>query len=108
MQQKYYNTKLITNSPIEVNASKVLTPYAFELLKKEIVQKELYAILQINDKRFIATEETLSCSCQQYEFSGILYKYILMRWRRESSLPCRNKVINPIRYNEKLHGVTIC
>ncbi|ERN01693.1 hypothetical protein AMTR_s00090p00159150 [Amborella trichopoda] len=53
MQQKYYNTKLITNSPIEVNASKVLTPYAFELLKKEIVQKELYAILQINDKRFI-------------------------------------------------------
>ncbi|KAL4191286.1 hypothetical protein AMTRI_Chr07g29100 [Amborella trichopoda] len=73
--------------------------------------------IQINDERFIATEETLSCSCQQYEFSGILCrhairvlvaanvfqipdKYIPMRWCRESSLPCRNKVSNPIRCNE--------
>ncbi|KAL4204736.1 hypothetical protein AMTRI_Chr01g133520 [Amborella trichopoda] len=107
--------------------------------KKKIVQKELYAIFQINDERFIvrhyskveggrtvtwkATEETLSCCCQQYEFSRILCrhairvlvaanvfqipdKYILMRWRCESSLPCRNKVSNPIRCNERLRGVT--
>ncbi|XP_043708668.1 protein FAR1-RELATED SEQUENCE 11-like [Telopea speciosissima] len=118
MQRKLHKVCLKTGSPIESHAATVLTPYAFCKLQEELVLAPQYASLQIEDGCFIVRhhtqmdggckviwvphEELISCSCHQFEFSGILCRhvlrvlstnncfhipeqYLLIRWRCVSS-----------------------
>ncbi|KAK7275372.1 hypothetical protein RIF29_16488 [Crotalaria pallida] len=128
MRQKYHNPALRTNFLIEEHAATILTPYAFELLQHEIELSTKYAATesgndtyivrhhtQINGGRFVSwikEEESIHCSCKEFEFSGILCrhairvllnndcfslptKYLPSRWRRESSLiPKSSHLIN--------------
>ncbi|XP_075096228.1 protein FAR1-RELATED SEQUENCE 11-like [Nicotiana tabacum] len=119
MRQKYYNPQIKTFMPMEKHASKVLTPFAFKLLQDEIIFSIEYGLFSNSDGCYIVhhynktnggrfvywnpLEEVVQCSCQEFEFSGILYrhsiqvlnahnyfmlpeKYLLARWRQENSL----------------------
>lgn len=93
LQRKLHKVCLKTGSPIESHAATVLTPYAFCKLQEELVLAPQYASLQIEEGCFIMRhhtqmdggckviwvphEELISCSCHQFEFSGILCRHVL-------------------------------
>ena len=124
IRQKFQSLKLKTCMPMEENASTILTPYAFYVLQNEIVLSLHYAVFEAEKDsyivrhhlrtdgghlvRWIHLEEEVSCSCKQFECSGILCghairvlslknyfilpeRYLPVRWRLESSLFPRNK-----------------
>ncbi|KAK9282291.1 hypothetical protein L1049_005205 [Liquidambar formosana] len=93
MQRKVHKVSLKTGSPIESHAATVLTTYAFCKLQEELVLAPQYASLMVDDNYFIVRHHTemdggykvlwaphdefISCSCHQFEFSGILCRHVL-------------------------------
>ncbi|KAH7517002.1 hypothetical protein FEM48_Zijuj09G0015800 [Ziziphus jujuba var. spinosa] len=93
MQRKVQKVSLKTGSPIESHAVAVLTPYAFCKLQEELVLAPQYASLMVDDTYFIVRHHTemdggckvlwsphdefISCSCHQFEFSGIICRHVL-------------------------------
>lgn len=93
MQRKQQNVGLKTGSPIESHAASLLTPYAFGKLQEELVMAPQYASLLVDEGCFqvkhhaemdgnhkvmwIPSQDLMSCSCRQFEFSGILCRHIL-------------------------------
>ncbi|KAK7284048.1 hypothetical protein RIF29_13799 [Crotalaria pallida] len=116
MQQNLQNVCLKTGAPMESHAATVLTPFAFSKLQEQLVLAAHYASFPIEDgflvrhhtkaeggrKVYWAPQEgIISCSCYQFEFSGILCRhslrvlstgncfqipdrYLPIRWRRIS------------------------
>ncbi|XP_045791729.1 protein FAR1-RELATED SEQUENCE 11-like [Trifolium pratense] len=126
MRQKYHNHLLKTSFPMEEHVASILTPYAFGLIQIEIELSTKYAATETNSGSFIVKhhtkddggrlvtwiegQESIRCSCKEFEFSGILCrhairvllmknyfhipsKYLPFRWRRESSLIPRSRHI---------------
>ncbi|EYU35024.1 hypothetical protein ABFS82_02G078100 [Erythranthe guttata] len=120
MQQNIQNISLKTGAPMESHASSVLTPFAFSKLQEQLVMAAHYASYQMDGGDFLVRHHTkleggrkvywapregiISCSCHQFEFSGILCRhalrvlstgncfqiperYLLLRWRRISLPP---------------------
>ncbi|KAK4846609.1 hypothetical protein QYF36_019816 [Acer negundo] len=94
-----------TCMPIEEHARSILTPYAFRVIQHEIELSMQYATRMDGEYLviWIPEDEQIHCSCKEFEHSGILYrhslrvfsiknyfqlpeKYLLLRWRLESSL----------------------
>ncbi|WCJ23382.1 FAR1-related sequence 11 [Euphorbia peplus] len=88
--QKVYSK---TGSPIETHAASVLTPYAFNKLQEELVLAPQYASFPIDDYCYQVRHHTqitggckviwdpcqehINCSCNQFEFIGILCRHVL-------------------------------
>lgn len=93
MQRKLQKICLKTGSPIESHAATILTPYAFGKLQEELLMAPQYASLLVDEGCFqvkhhtetdggckviwIPCQEHISCSCRQFEFSGILCRHVL-------------------------------
>ncbi|KAL6650766.1 hypothetical protein ACP70R_009691 [Stipagrostis hirtigluma subsp. patula] len=93
MLQNSQNVNLKTAAPMECHAAAVLTPYAFFKLQDELVAAAHYASFQLEWNVFLVrhrtetgdgcsvtwkqSEELISCSCQMFEFSGILCRHTL-------------------------------
>lgn len=93
MQRKVHKVSLKTGSPIESHAVTVLTPYAFCKLQEELVLAPQYASLVVDETYFVVRhhmemdggfkvlwiphDEFISCSCHQFEFSGIICRHVL-------------------------------
>uniref|UniRef100_A0A2N9EMT4 Protein FAR1-RELATED SEQUENCE n=1 Tax=Fagus sylvatica TaxID=28930 RepID=A0A2N9EMT4_FAGSY len=93
MQRKLLKVSLKTGSPIESHAATLLTPYAFSKLQEELVFAPQFASLLVDEGCFqvrhhtqidggcnvilIPCQEHISCSCHQFEFSGILCRHVL-------------------------------
>lgn len=91
LQQKLPSLK--TGSPIESHAASVLTPYAFGKLQEELVLAPQYASLLVDEGCFqvrhhtqvdggckviwVPSQEHISCSCCQFDFTGILCRHVL-------------------------------
>lgn len=118
MQQNIQNISLKTGAPMESHAASVLTPYAFSKLQEQLVMAAHYASYQMEDGflvrhhtkldggrkvYWVPREGIISCSCHQFEFSGILCRhalrvlstgncfqiperYLPLRWRRSMPL----------------------
>ncbi|KAL1564873.1 Protein FAR1-RELATED SEQUENCE 11 [Salvia divinorum] len=118
MQQNIQNISLKTGAPMESHAASVLTPFAFSKLQEQLVMAAHYASYQMEDcflvrhhtkleggqrVYWVPQEGILSCSCHQFEFSGILCRhalrvlstgncfriperYLPLRWRRSMPL----------------------
>lgn len=92
MQQNLQNLCLKTGAPMESHAATVLTPFAFSKLQEQLVLAAHYASFQTEDGflvrhhtkpeggrkvYWIPRESIISCSCHQFEFSGILCRHAL-------------------------------
>ncbi|KAH6766502.1 FAR1-related sequence 11 [Perilla frutescens var. hirtella] len=118
MQQNIQNISLKTGAPMESHAASVLTPFAFSKLQEQLVMAAHYASYQMEDGflvrhhtkleggrkvYWVPREGIISCSCHQFEFSGILCRhalrvlstgncfqiperYLPLRWRRSMPL----------------------
>uniref|UniRef100_A0A0A0KIN5 Protein FAR1-RELATED SEQUENCE n=1 Tax=Cucumis sativus TaxID=3659 RepID=A0A0A0KIN5_CUCSA len=116
MQQNLQNISLKTGAPMESHAATILTPFAFSKLQEQLVLAAHYASFQMDDGflvrhhtktdggrkvYWVPREGIISCSCHQFEFSGILCRhalrvlstgncfqipdsYLPIRWRRIS------------------------
>lgn len=116
MQQNLQNISLKTGAPMESHAATILTPFAFSKLQDQLVLAAHYASFQMEDGflvrhhtkieggrkvYWVPTEGIITCSCHQFEFSGILCRhalrvlstgncfqipdrYLPLRWRRIS------------------------
>ena len=116
MQQNLQNVCLKTGAPMESHAATILTPFAFSKLQEQLVLAAHYASFSIEDgflvrhhtkaeggrKVYWAPQEgIISCSCHQFEFTGILCRhslrvlstgncfqipdrYLPIRWRRNN------------------------
>ncbi|MBA0650644.1 hypothetical protein Goklo_018036 [Gossypium klotzschianum] len=121
MQQNLQNICLKTGAPMESHAASVLTPFAFSKLQEQLVLAAHYASFQMDDGflvrhhtkleggrkvYWVPREGIISCSCHQFEFSGILCRhalrvlstgncfqipdrYLPLRWRRISTSPAK-------------------
>ncbi|CAI0457455.1 unnamed protein product [Linum tenue] len=119
MQQNLQNINLKTGAPMESHAASVLTPYAFSKLQEQLVLAAHYASFQMEDGFLVRhhtkleggrkvywmpREGIISCSCHQFELSGILCRhtlrvlstgncfqiperYLPVRWRRVTGTP---------------------
>lgn len=119
MQQNIQNISLKTGAPMESHAASVLTPYAFSKLQEQLVMAAHYASYQLEDGflvrhhtkleggrkiYWVPREGIISCSCHQFDFSGILCRhalrvlstgncfqiperYLPARWRRRICVP---------------------
>ncbi|XP_052192880.1 protein FAR1-RELATED SEQUENCE 11 [Diospyros lotus] len=115
-QQNLQNICLKTGAPMESHAAAILTPFAFSKLQEQLVLAAHYASFQMEDGflvrhhtkldggrkvYWVPQEGIISCSCHQFEFSGILCRhalrvlstgncfqiperYLPLRWRRIS------------------------
>lgn len=92
MQQNLQNICLKTGAPMEAHAATVLTPFAFSKLQEQLVLAAHYASFQMEDGflvrhhtkleggrkvYWVPREGIISCSCHQFEFSGILCRHAL-------------------------------
>jgi len=93
MQQKLQKVCLKTGSPMESHAATILTPYAFSVLQEELVLAPQFASVlmdegcfdvrhhaQINESCKVmwdTCQQLIRCSCNQFEFVGILCRHIL-------------------------------
>lgn len=92
MQQNLQNICLKTGAPMESHAATILTPFAFSKLQEQLVLAAHYASFPFEDgflvrhhtkaeggrKVYWAPREgIISCSCHQFEFSGILCRHAL-------------------------------
>ncbi|KAI4298920.1 hypothetical protein L6164_032429 [Bauhinia variegata] len=91
-QQNLQNICLKTGAPMESHAVRILTPFAFSKLQEQLLLAAHYASFPMEDS-FLVTyhtkteggrkvywapkEEIISCSCHQFEFSGILCRHAL-------------------------------
>ncbi|KAJ4823493.1 Protein FAR1-RELATED SEQUENCE 11 [Turnera subulata] len=134
MQQNIQNICLKTGAPMESHAATILTPYAFSKLQEQLVLASHYASFQMEDGflvrhrtkldggrkvYWVPREGIISCSCHQFEFSGILCrhalrvlstgncfqipeKYLPMRWRRISTSPTKLLHSSPDDHGERI------
>ncbi|CAI9108539.1 OLC1v1008161C1 [Oldenlandia corymbosa var. corymbosa] len=93
LHRKVQRFPLKTGSPIESHVATVLTPYAFGKLQEELILAPQYASLMVDENYFIVRhhieidggckvlwapcDEFISCSCRNFEFTGILCRHIL-------------------------------
>lgn len=93
VQRIVQKVPLKTGSPIESHAATVLTPYAFSKLQEELVFAPQYASLMVDESYFVVRhhkemgggykvlwvphDEFISCSCHNFEFTGILCRHVL-------------------------------
>lgn len=93
MQRKSHKVSFKAGSPLESQAVAILTPYAFCKLQEELVLAPQYASLVVGENYYIVRHHTemdggckvvwipqdefISCSCQWFEFSGILCRHAL-------------------------------
>lgn len=116
---------------MESHAATVLTPYAFSKLQEQLVLAAHYASFQMEDGYlvrhhtkleggrkvyWVPREGIISCSCHQFEFSGILCRhalrvlstgncfqiperYLPIRWRKISTSPAK-----PLLNSSNDHG----
>lgn len=115
MQLNLQNISLKTGAPMESHAATILTPFAFSKLQEQLVMAAHYASFQVEESGFLVRHHTkveggrkvywapqdgvVTCSCQMFEFSGILCRhslrvlstgncfqvperYLPVRWRR--------------------------
>lgn len=91
--RRNHKISLKTGSPIESHAATVLTPYAFSKFQEQLVLAPQYASLLVDESFFIVRHHTemnggskvlwvphdefISCSCHDFEFSGILCRHVL-------------------------------
>ncbi|XP_043718728.1 protein FAR1-RELATED SEQUENCE 11-like isoform X3 [Telopea speciosissima] len=94
------NIDFQTGGPIEEHASKILTPYAFGLFKKEVISSFHYACDSIESGVWVVKHnsleegdckvhhvvgnETISCSCMGFEFNGILCRHAITVLQRNN------------------------
>lgn len=118
MQQKIQKNSLKTGSPIESHAARVLTPYAFNILQEELVFAPQYASLMLDENYFIVrhhtqldgghkvfwspTDEFISCSCQHFEFCGILCRHVLRVLSTNNCFHIPNQYLPPRWCNDPL------
>ncbi|KAF2320236.1 hypothetical protein GH714_026260 [Hevea brasiliensis] len=134
MQQNLQNVCLKTGAPMESHAATVLTPYAFSKLQEQLVLAAHYASFQVEDGflvrhhtkleggrkvYWVPREGIISCSCHQFEFSGILCRhafrvlstgncfqiperYLPFRWRRISTSPAKLLHNSPNVHRERM------
>ncbi|XP_010276293.1 PREDICTED: protein FAR1-RELATED SEQUENCE 11 [Nelumbo nucifera] len=138
MQQNLQNICLKTGAPMESHAATVLTPYAFCKLQEELVLAAHYASFQMDDGSFhvrhhtkleggrkviwIPREGIITCSCHQFEFSGILCRhalrvlstgncfqiperYLPLRWRRINTSPTKLLQTTPNDHAERVQAL---
>lgn len=88
---QYMNVK--TGMPIEEHARNILTPYAFNILQREIVQSVQYATTEMANGSYLVRhykkldgecvviwmpdDEQIHCTCKEFEHSGILCRHSL-------------------------------
>ncbi|CBI22921.3 hypothetical protein VitviT2T_006080 [Vitis vinifera] len=117
MQQKMHKVCLTTGSPIESHAAAVLTPYAFSKFQEEFVSAPKYASILLDEGCFhvrhhtqvdggckviwVPRQELISCSCHQFEFSGILCRHVLRVLSTNNCFHIPDQYL-PIRW----HGVS--
>ncbi|CAO2828597.1 unnamed protein product [Amaranthus hypochondriacus] len=92
MQQNLQNICLKTGAPMESHAASILTPFAFSKLQDQLVLAAHYASFEMEDGFLVRhhtklqggrkvhwnpREGIISCSCHQFEFSGILCRHAL-------------------------------
>ncbi|KAI9072176.1 hypothetical protein K1719_045843 [Acacia pycnantha] len=92
MQQNLQNICLKTGAPMESHAATILTPFAFSKLQEQLVLAAHYASFPLEDGFLVRhhtkaeggrrvywgpREGIISCSCLQFEFSGILCRHAL-------------------------------
>lgn len=92
MQQNLQNICLKTGAPMESHAAAILTPFAFSKLQEQLVLAAHYALFPLEDDflvrhhtkneggrrvYWVPREGIISCSCHQFEFSGILCRHAL-------------------------------
>lgn len=134
MQQNLQNISLKTGAPMESDAAAILTPFAFSKLQEQLVLAAHYASFQMDDG-FLVRHHTkmeggrkvywvprdgiISCSCHQFEFSGILCRhalrvlstgncfriperYLPVRWRRISTVSVKLLQSTPSDHAERV------
>ncbi|KAJ4964663.1 hypothetical protein NE237_016512 [Protea cynaroides] len=98
--QEMDNIDFQTGGPIEEHASKILTPYAFGLFKKEVISSFHYAcysnepgvwVVKHNSSEerdckvhHVVGEELISCSCMAFEHNGILCRHAITVLQRNN------------------------
>lgn len=134
MQQNLQNICLKTGAPMESHAATILTPFAFSKLQEQLVLAAHYASFQMEDGflvrhhtkleggrkvYWVPREGIISCSCHQFEFSGILCRhalrvlstgncfqiperYLPLRWRRISTPSTRLLQSTPSDHAERV------
>ncbi|GMP87524.1 hypothetical protein CsSME_00039863 [Camellia sinensis var. sinensis] len=121
MQRKVQKLSLKTGSPIESHAATVLTPYAFCKLQEELVLAPQYASLMIDESYFVVRHHTeidggckviwvphdefISCSCHQFEFSGILCRHVLRVLSTNNCFHIPDQYL-PIRWRDVASSMT--
>ncbi|KAF8408571.1 hypothetical protein HHK36_004634 [Tetracentron sinense] len=137
MQQNLQNICLKTGAPMESHAATILTPYAFCKLQEELVLAAHYASFQ-HENGYLVRHHTkleggrkvfwvpqdgiITCSCHQFEFSGILCRhalrvlstgncfqipeqYLLIRWRRINTSPTKLLQNTPSDHAERVQSL---
>ncbi|KAI4296155.1 hypothetical protein L6164_036137 [Bauhinia variegata] len=134
MQQNLQNICLKTGAPMESHAATILTPFAFSKLQEQLVLAAHYASFPIEDGFLVRhhtkaeggrkvywspREGIISCSCHQFEFSGILCRhalrvlstgncfqipdrYLPLRWRRISMPSAKLPQSSPSDHAERV------
>lgn len=134
MQQNLQNICLKTGAPMESHAASVLTPFAFSKLQEQFVLAAYYASFHMDDGflvrhhtkleggrkvYWVPQEGIISCSCHQFEFSGILCRhalrvlsagncfqiperYLPIRWRRISTHAIKQLQSSPSKHAERI------
>ncbi|XP_027158742.1 protein FAR1-RELATED SEQUENCE 11 [Coffea eugenioides] len=134
MQQNLQNLCLKTGAPMESHAATVLTPFAFSKLQEQLVLAAHYASFQMEDcflvrhhtkldggrkVYWVPREGIISCSCHQFEFSGILCRhalrvlstgncfqfpdrYLPLRWRRISTPSAKLHQTTPSEHTDRI------
>ncbi|XP_043720585.1 protein FAR1-RELATED SEQUENCE 11-like isoform X1 [Telopea speciosissima] len=138
MQQNLQNICLKTGAPMESHAATVLTPYAFCKLQEQLVLAAHYASFQMDDGCFLVRHHTkleggrkviwvpregiITCSCHQFEFSGILCRhalrvlstgncfhipeqYLPLRWSRINTSPTKLLHSTPNDHAERIQAL---
>ncbi|KAJ7967955.1 FAR1-related sequence 11 [Quillaja saponaria] len=112
MQQNLQNICLKTGAPMESHAATILTPFAFSKLQEQLVLAAHYASFPIQDGYivrhhtkaeggrkvyWVPREGIISCSCHQFEFSGILCRHTLRVLSTENCFQIPDRYL-PIRW----------
>lgn len=109
---------LKTGSPIESHAATVLTPYAFSKFQEQLVLAPQYASILVDNSYFIVRHHTeinggckvlwvphdeyISCSCHDFEFSGILCRHVLRVLSTNNCFHIPYQYL-PVRWRESLN-----
>ncbi|KAK4357204.1 hypothetical protein RND71_022814 [Anisodus tanguticus] len=121
VQRNVQMVPLKTGSPIESHAATVLTSYAFSKLQEELVLAPQYASLMVDESYFIVRhhkemdggykvlwvphDEFISCSCHNFEFTGILCRHVLRVLSTNNCFHIPHQYL-PVRWREFTSSLT--